>query len=227
MNRLMQDKCIENYEEATVFGSNYLRSSIHSITFLGTLDGIPEDAWDVSEDGNGSVMTWVSGYQDLFIAANGEIKAGDSCEGMFARYENLKKIEFNGLFNTSQVADMCGMFEGCTALEELDISGFDTSQVKTMHWMFKDCALLEELDISGFDTSQTTDMKGMFSGCAGLEELDLSGFDTLQVTRAQEMFHGCNTLQKLYVSERGFDDSQMKSMFKGCSGRPEIERKAL
>ena len=54
-----------NYTEYTVFGSDYQRKQISSVTFLDTLAYMPDDAWDVSEAGNGTVMAWVKPKGEL------------------------------------------------------------------------------------------------------------------------------------------------------------------
>lgn len=57
-----------------VFDSNYYKNKISSITFLDTLDGCPDDAWDASEGEVGSVMAWVGPNGelfDLYIGAEG------------------------------------------------------------------------------------------------------------------------------------------------------------
>ena len=225
--RLMKDECDSWVNYPKVLGSRYVRASICSITFLDTLDNMPEDAWDVSEDSNGSVMAWVSASQytdlnDLFIAANGEIVVSN-CKGIFRKYVNLERIHFNGIFNTSQVTDMGYMFEDCTALKELDLSSFDTSQVTNMNGMFMACRALKELNLSSFDTSQVTDMGWMFEGCYALIELDLSRFDTLQVTDMNSMFSYCTALKELDLSS--FDTSQVTDMiwmFEGCTALKEL-----
>ena len=48
--------------------------------------------------------------------------------------------------------------------------------------MFDGCSRLSSLDVSGFDTSGVTDMTNMFNACTRLTGLDLSGFDTSKVT---------------------------------------------
>ena len=102
------------------------------------------------------------------------------------------------------------MFDSCTALTSLDLSGFDTSNVISMSQMFYSCSVLTSLDLSGFDTSNVTIMDRMFSGCKALTSLDLSGFDTSNVTTVDYMFNGCHALTSLDVSS--FDTSNVRTM---------------
>ena len=119
--------------------------------------------------------------------------------------------------NTSKVTDMGLMFDGCSGLTSLDLSGWDTSNVTNMFNMFSFCHKLTSLDLSSFDTSNVTNMESMFEGCVGLTELDVSSFNTSNVIYMNGMFNGCNSLTSLTLSN--FDTSNvtnMKEMFRGC-----------
>ena len=181
-------------EKHGVFGSQYRREQIQSVTFLDTLAEMPADAWDVSEAGNRSVMAWVKPngeLYDLYIGAEGGMKAGASCRQMFAGYSNATDICFNGVLHTCDVWDMYGMFCGCGSLRNLNLSSFDTSNVQVMKSMFEGCRLLGTLDLSSFDTSNMVNMCRMFSGCDILWNLNLSSFDTSNVQDMSNMFKGC------------------------------------
>ena len=138
--------------------------------------------------------------------------------GMFNNCSNLVSLDLSG-FDTSQVTSMIGVFSGCPNLASLDLSSLDTSQVTNMARMFHDSSNLASLDLSGFDTSQVTRMAEMFRDCSNLASLDLSGFDTSHVTDMANMFVNCSNLASLDLS--GFDTShvtKMTSAFYGCSG---------
>lgn len=206
----------------TVLGSGIRRDWIVSVTFLNTLDAMTDSAWDVSKEQNGSVMAWTEpnaseGGANLFIGAEGKILA-ENCIGLFRGYCNVKTIEFNNSFDTSNVTDMSAMFQYCENLTHLDISSFDTGQVTDMTAMFNECKNLTWLNVSSFNTSQVTNMRGMFCDCKSLEQLDVSTFDTSQVTNMYWMFMGCESLTQLDVSN--FDTSQvtdMEWMFADCA----------
>ena len=163
----------------TVFDSAINRDEVKTITFKGSRDLAPLFAWDVSDERDGSVVAWVegeSGSYDLYIAANGRIRAAD-CSELFAFYSNVEEINFNGVLDTSEATEMFRMFHYCPSLTSLDLSSFDTSCVTDMEAMFDSCSALAELDVSGFDTSQVTNMVGMFRNCISLSDPDLSSFD--------------------------------------------------
>ncbi len=130
-----------------------------------------------------------------------------------------KTITFDHNIDTSNVKDMSYMFENCTALESVDMSGFNTSNVTDMSYMFMRCSHLTNPGVSSFNTSKVTNMNSMFDGCSSLTSLNLSNFDTTSVTRMASMFGSCSSLSSLNLSSK-FDTTNvtnMSFMFNGCS----------
>lgn len=89
-----------------------------------------------------------------------------------------------------------GMFGGCASVQTIKFpknfhAGSNTS------WMFQGCSKLEILDVSGFDTANVTDMSYMFQGCSKLETLDVSRFDTANVTNMSCMFSDCDEVRRV------------------------------
>lgn len=214
-----------NMGAAPVFNSRIARSQIVSVTFLNSLENAGKNSWDISQDHSGSVLAWTKtdgkisvwngekytdedGY-DLYIAADGGIN-GKYCSKLFAGYENVVSISFNGFFHTDNAKSMEEMFYGCYELEELDVLGLKTELVRNMQNMFRSCNV-KQLDVSSFDTSNVEDMGGMFAGCSQLETLDLRNFDTQKVTNMDSMFSQCSNLRNLDISS--FDTSNVKNVF--------------
>ena len=142
----------------------------------------------------------------------------------FSGLKNLEEITDMKYLNTSEVESMSWMFNGCSGLTSLDVSGFDTGNVTSMDGMFYGCSGLTSLDVSGFDTQNVTYMGGMFYNCRRLTSLDVSGFDTQNVTEISGMFQSCSGLTSLDVS--GFDTQNvtgMSVMFNGCSGLTSLD----
>lgn len=180
--------------EAPVFGSQYKREEIMTVTFLDTLADMPGDAWDVSAYGNGKVMAWVKprGYfYDLYIGAEGGVWANRNCEELFSGYGNVFEFTFSDAFHTEYVTDMNYMFGCCCSLTSLDLSSFDTTSVWDMSYMFAFSNYLTALDLSSFDTSEVTRMYYMFDACTSLTDLKLG--DRFVTTNADtsEMFKDC------------------------------------
>jgi len=210
-NRMRSDSdtpCVQ------VFHSGIYRYDVGSVTFLDTTADAPEDAWDISEKENGSVLAWVTGQApayDLYIAGEGGVQAPRYCSYLFAGYLNATSITFGTAFDTSEVTGMDRMFSDCEKLTNLDVHNFDTSQVTNMTGMFSQCSELSSLDVTSFNTSLVFDMNEMFYGCSKLSSLDVNSFDTSQVTAMRGMFFGCSSLTDLDL--RSFDTSRVTSMW--------------
>ena len=216
-NRMRSDSdtpCVQ------VFHSGIYRYDVGSVTFLDTTADAPEDAWDISEKENGSVLAWVTGQApayNLYIAGEGGVQAPGDCSDLFKGYANATSITFGTAFDTSLVTDMSYMFSSCDSLTALDLRNFDTSHVTNMASMFSTCFSLRDLDISSFDTSLVTDMSYMFTGLC-LTDLDVSNFDTSSVTDMSLMFHACIGLTDLDIGNFGTSHvTDMEGMFYNCT----------
>ena len=113
-----------------------------------------------------------------------------------------------------------GLFEKCSTLTTIDVSGFDTSKIDRFSSMFVNCTALT--NIVGLDTLNTTNataFQGMFNNCSALTEIDISSFDASKVTSTSEMFNGCTALTTIYA-KAGTDwttISYSANMFNGCT----------
>ena len=211
-----------------VFGRKMDRKQIATIYFRNKKENIGEDAWDISEKQNGSIMAWTeekrNGFVDLYLAANGNILANKDCSMLFRGYENLKKFVGLQYFRTDQTEDMHSMFSECIQLKTLNLKKMDTGNVTNMSHMFYLCLHLQSLNLEKLHTDQVTDMSAMFALCSELKELDLSSFDTSHVKNMNMMFFHCKSLEKLNIS--GFDTSNVESMaemFTQCESLGELD----
>lgn len=193
-----------------VFGRKMDRKQIATIYFRNKKENIGEDAWDVSEQQNGSVMAWIKWEftgESLYIAANGPVTANRNCSCLFYGYENLLNIFHLRFLQTDRTENMSHMFGKCSSLITLDLSSFDTSWVEDMGYMFAECENLKTLDLGHFDTSHVTSLDALFCNCKSLENLDLSSFDTRKTEIMRHMFSGCDSLKTLDISS--FDLNQI------------------
>ena len=217
--------------EHSVFGSEYQRQQIETVTFLDTLENRPENAWDVSAAGDGTVQAWVTPngeMYDLYIAAEGGINGKEACRGLFAGYRNLKKIHNLDLLHTEEALDMRRMFIWCLALTDLDVSSFQTANVQDMGCMFYCCEAVTELNLKNFDTSNVQDMNNMFSCCEMLQTLNVSSFDTSKVENMAWMFFNCASLTDLDVSSfRTSAVQNMGNMFGSCESLRSLDLRSF
>lgn len=156
-----------------VWGNKFLkRDSIEEITFLDTIVGAPDNAWDISKESNGKVLAWTienGEYKKLFVAGEGGVQAPQDSSQLFASFDNVHKVSFNACFDTSGVTDMSMMFACCSNLTEVDVSRFNTSKVTDMSWMFSGCSSLSSIDVNKFNTSKVTNMSYMFYYCQNIK----------------------------------------------------------
>ena len=144
-------------------------------------------------------------------------------KAMFNNCTSLTELDLSGS-NSENVKDMSEMFNGCRALSKLVLTDFKTEQVTTMESMFCNCSKLETLDVSSFNTENVTTMCGMFSHCSSLRSLDLTGFNTANVTDMSSMFKNCSSLRSLDLSSFNTRKvSDMQSMFEGCTNLESID----
>ena len=139
-------------------------------------------------------------------------------------------------FNASSATDISYMFQGCTGLSKITLTGFtlNTTSGVNMAGMFKDCTNLYgvngTLDLSSFDTTQATDMSYMFCACKKLKGINFgSNFHTSNVTDMSYMFSSVesgtaggssNKMNLTSLDVSGFDTSKvtnMSHMFYMCS----------
>lgn len=173
--------CLESIEETSVFGSVYKRWQIKSVTFLDTLQNMPESAFDVSATFDKSVMAWVVGAEErklkngssmkmyhLFIAADGGINGAIACSYLFAGYGCVERIDFNGCFHTDGAVLMNNMFSDCYHLTELDLSSFNVGLLENTNAMFEYCYELSAVNFGDFFAPSLENTHSMFFDCVKL-----------------------------------------------------------
>ena len=151
----------------------------------------PFSDWDEHWDGCSETIKTVV-FDDTFA----DCTSIRSTAFWFFNCDDLTTIKGIENLKTDTVEDMFKMFDGCSSLTSLDLSGFKTSNVKDMRNMFADCSGLTSLDLSSFETGNVKCMSEMFADCSSLKSLDLSSF----VKCMSEMFADCSSLKSLDLS---------------------------
>ncbi len=207
--------------EEKVFGVDaWNRDEIQAVYVLDTLENMPEDAIDISEAQNGSVMGWLDKDRALYIAGNGGVMAPEDSNALFAWLENAKTIDFGGNLHTDQTTKMSFMFCACSSLQSVNLEGIVTDNVKYFTKVFAGCRSLRSLDLSEFHTHNALRFFGMFLNCESLETLDLTSFQSSKVDSFQIMFRGCRSLRDIYWTPQLFSTSSatnMGQMFYDCN----------
>ena len=221
----------------TDFHTDFYKQNIVSATFLDN-NNVPSNAtesWNVSEDKeNGGVIAWVvpnnedNTKYDLYIGAKGGVIANEDSSFLFFNFQNVKTINFNNNFNTSNATSMLGMFMYCTGIETIDISSFDTSNVIYMGNMFNmynsttssviENKLTNIIFGDNFTTKNVTSISQMFVGCENLTHLDIANWDTSNITVMNSAFAHCHNLQSLDLSKWDTSNvTEMAWMFLYCT----------
>lgn len=150
-----------------------------------------------------------------------------SCHYMFSDLSTIKELSLNKeKFDTRDIVTMCGMFSGCSSVEELNIKELITFNVRDMQWMFADCENLTYVNLDKFNTERVNSMVGMFSECTKLEYLDLRSFNPRSLSSLERMFYNCNRLETIEVSDNWltFSVRWEYEVFTGCTSLPNYRR---
>ena len=227
-------------DTAPFFGNATVqRQNIDNVTFVSSTAGKNSTAWDVSAQGDGSILAWYTknsnGTFKVYVGSDYEIFGNTDSSYLFRSVgvsENCTSTETItniDLLNVSNVTNMFRMFEktGWTAMTKLDLgNNFDTSNVITMAAMFSGTGTVSMKSLNlgpNFNTSRVTDMNYMLSctGYLSMTSLDLeNNFDTSNVTNMNHMFNGCGYGAMTSLNLGGkFNTAKvtdMSNMFREC-----------
>ena len=144
--------------------------------------------------------------------------SAQTCLCMFEGCTNLVSVDLTGL-DTSAVTDMSSMFYGCTSLTSIDLMSLDTSSVASMWGMFNGCTSLEHAYLAGLYTPKLAYTAYMFHECTNLVTVDLTGVDASSVSNTSYMFWNCQSLTTIYASSdfKVAEGVVAAGMFIGCS----------
>lgn len=160
-------------------------------------------------------------YSNRITKVDMDISEGINLSYMFNGFGNMKEATIKIKHATGSASYM---FNGCTNLVSLDVSGFNTSGITSMQEMFYNCQSLKTLDLSSFDTGNVTNMLYLFWNCKSLESINLGQWNTSKVTNMNYMFSNCNSLKQIDVSNWDVSNvTQMTNMFKFCYQLEEID----
>ncbi|MBO4249653.1 MAG: BspA family leucine-rich repeat surface protein [Paludibacteraceae bacterium] len=129
-----------------------------------------------------------------FYASMGNV-APASLERWFSGMTNLTSVKNIMYLNTAGVTTMTAMFNECTSLTSLDLSGFNTERVEYMNDMFSGCTNLTTLKLTNFATERVQDMSYMFYGCGALTTIECDNDWSTASANSSSMFSGCTNLK--------------------------------
>lgn len=177
-------------------------------------------------DGLGSNMPWSSPWyrhRDKITSAEVRVTGMTDMSYMFQDCTVLTQVDLSG-FSSDNLKRTNGMFDGCESLASVDLSMLQTENVIYMGSMFQNCSNLKSVKFGTFQTGNVRDMSFMFRGCTSLTSLDLSTFQTGNVTDMMCMFNGCKSLASLDLNTFQTENvTDMLGMFSGCEQMAEVK----
>lgn len=218
-----EENTVSDYEpnwDCVISGVRFSEILPENVTHIAFVEAeIPETAqtMDVSATENGGVVAWVE-KDAMYVAARtgGKVYAGDCCR-MFDGCTNLKTIDLSGV-DTSCVTQMINMFSQCTNLQKIVFGEFALDGVTDISYMFYDCASLTELDLSNWDVSNVERMECTFGGCYNLKQINVSEWNTSNVITMRGLFIRCESLQSVDVANWDTTNvTDIAHIFAGCS----------
>lgn len=123
---------------------------------------------DIAHGKTGDIL-WVIDKTGRFkITGKGELPRNS--DGYPVWYEHREQIT-SAVMEWAATGNCRYLFEGCTHLTEVDLSGFDVSDVWGFYHMFNNCQSLTSLDLSSLDMQNATNTDYMLDGCTSLTEI--------------------------------------------------------
>ena len=133
----------------------------------------------------GKMLSAFDGILNLTIEIKKEIT---SLKGLFSGCKALKDIDLSAL-NINAISNYDSLFEGCSSLETVNFPKNSTEKIMSMNNMFVGCESIKEVNLTSFSISKNTEMNNIFSGCNNLQNIDISSFNYI----TKEFFNGMNS----------------------------------
>ena len=227
------------------YNSTAAKSTITKISFVESYNGAYDELWDASISENYKVTVYRDNTQLYIVSNNGVIANSDSRE-MFKGFTALEEISGLEHVNTSHVTMALSMFEDCTALEKMDLSGWDlanvTGEYNGVSRMFYNCASLQDVRLPENICENyllPIYFTSMFQSCASLKQLDLSflsgknvgliyffkdcisltdvTFADCTILSTTGLFDSCNSLVTVDMSNTTLMATSMQNTFRNCT----------
>ena len=157
---------------------------------------------------------WIANKITSLKRIDFEIKLGENVHSLARAFENLEKLEYVNIQDTSGVTNMSGMFRFAESFNQ-PISKWDTSSVTDMSEMFSRAESFNQ-PIGNWDTSNVTDMSGMFTKAVSFNQ-QIGDWDTSKVTDMSGMFFGAKSFNQPIGDWDTSKVTGMGGMFKRAS----------
>lgn len=131
------------------------------------------------------------------------------CDYMFSGVTNLSSLDFS-TWKNCYIYKSVGMFNGMTNLQNiLGLNNLNMSICESSYGLFQNCTSLTTLDLSGWNTSKVTNMSMMFNKCTSLTSVNMSGWQFNNDCVISAMFNSTSNL-KTIIGHENWDLSNVK-----------------
>lgn len=110
------------------------------------------------------------------------------------------------------ISNVANMFNQCSSLQYIDLSGFDIKGPTSMESMFRDCKRLTQVKFGKVDTSKVETMKEMFCNCENLEKFECPNFVTSACKNLSLMFYNCSSPKNIVIDMSNWNTSNVTTM---------------
>ncbi len=207
--------------------------NIYLVDYINTTKAIK--TWELGDTSKGTksdeVMGWlevtpnVEDSYDLYIGAEGPMRAPQDMGYVFYNFTNLKSITGDAL-DTSEVIIMNQSFQDCINLIDISaLSSWSTKNTTQMYRLFYNCKSLNEINsLSNWNIFYVNDIAQMFWGCENLSDISaLAHWNVLNVTSINNMFRSTNISDLTPISNWYFPKlTSTSGMFFGCNNITDI-----
>ena len=181
---------------------------------------LPAYVWDITSGGftDRVYMEWDAAKGTITVSTPGAIvRTGNTCSKMFQNCTGLEQVDLSGL-DISNSTTISQMFFHCPNLKMVDLTPLNTENVTVMSSVFSMCEKLETVKLTGLNTANVNNLSCMFDRCYSLKSVDISTWNTQNVTNMYRMFWNCNALEEvnLKCSKTSLGSNDMKDMFTNC-----------
>lgn len=135
---------------------------------------------------------------------------------MFGYCSKLTEINVGTNWNTSNVTNMGGVFNGCKALTSLDVSNWNFEKCTAINQFIRETTKLVDFNMSGVTFGATSVNFQNFAYQSGVQNVNMSNITTAGKVYFESPFYGCSKLKTINFSNSHFKPSGIPNMFYGC-----------
>lgn len=132
-------------------------------------------------------------------------------------YQFVDKITSATIQNSVHI-NPASLFEGCSRLKSVDLSGLDITGEKSMSNMLSACSSLLSVDFTGIDASSIQSIGNMFSGAKRLKRVSFEGVDFKELDNLEYAFQNCENIESISLHAlRECSPTYINGLFMGCT----------